>query len=282
MSADLHLHTRFSDGTFTPEELVAAAQQQELTALALTDHDTMEGCPATAAACAAAGIEFLPGIELTSEQNGRELHILGYGLAMHQAPLQQALAKFQAARQQRIRDIVARLKELNVTLDADAVLAQANCRAPGRPHVARALVTAGACATMDEAFERWLKQHRPAWVPKYRITAADAIELIHQAGGAAVLAHPALNRADPLIPGLVEAGLDGIECFHTQHSANVSRRYVALANRLGVLITGGSDCHGLNKGIPHIGTVRLPLVYFEKLKDRIAERRARLPSGSSS
>jgi len=167
-------------------------------------------------------------------------------------------------------------------LDADAVLAQANCRAPGRPHVARALVTAGACATMDEAFERWLKQHRPAWVPKYRITAADAIELIHQAGGAAVLAHPALNRADPLIPGLVEAGLDGIECFHTQHSANVSRRYVALANRLGVLITGGSDCHGLNKGIPHIGTVRLPLVYFEKLKDRIAERRARLPSGSSS
>ena len=145
----------------------------------------MGGCPATAAACAAAGIEFLPGIELTSEQNGRELHILGYGLAMHQAPLQQALAKFQAARQQRIRDIVARLKELNVTLDADAVLAQANCRAPGRPHVARALVTAGACATMDEAFERWLKQHRPAWVPKYRITAADAIELIHQAGGAA-------------------------------------------------------------------------------------------------
>lgn len=282
MSADLHLHTRFSDGTFTPEELVAAAQQQGLTALALTDHDTMEGCPATAAAGAAAGIEFLPGIELTSEQNGRELHILGYGLAMHQAPLQQALAKFQVVRQQRIRDMVARLNELNVTLDADAVLAQANCRAPGRPHVARALVTAGACATMDEAFERWLKQHRPAWVPKCRITAAAAIELIHQAGGAAVLAHPALNRADPLIPGLVEAGLDGIECFHTQHAANVSRRYVALANRLGVLITGGSDCHGLNKGIPHIGTVRLPLVYFEKLKDRIAERRARLPSGSSS
>lgn len=273
MFADLHLHTRFSDGTYTPEELVAQARKHGLAALALTDHDTVEGCPPAAAACAAAGIEFLAGAELTSEQDGQELHVLGYGMDVDNAPLQTALAKFQQVRQQRIRDIVARLNQLNVPLDADAVFALANCRAPGRPHVARALVAAGVCASLDEAFERFLKKHRPAWVPKFKITAPEAIALIHQANGVAVIAHPALNRADPLIPGLVDAGLDGIECFHTKHPPAASRRYLDLAARLGVLVTGGSDCHGMSKGKPLIGTMRLPFEYFEKLKARIAERR---------
>ncbi len=273
MFADLHLHTRFSDGTYTPEEVVAEARKHGLAAIALTDHDTVEGCASTAAACAAAGIEFLVGAELTAEQDGRELHILGYGMEATNPVLLQALTRFQNVRQQRIREIVARLNELGIALEAEAVFALANCRAPGRPHVARALVTAGACESLDEAFERFLKKHRPAWVPKFKMSAADAIELIHQAGGAAVLAHPALNRVDDLIPGMVAAGLDGIECYHTKHPPATRDRYLGMTNRLGALVTGGSDCHGMNKGKPLIGTVRLPYEYFEKLKTRIAERR---------
>src|SRR5207244_10386877 len=124
------------------------------------------------------------------------------------------VARFESVRQNRIREMVARLNELNVPLRAEAVFAIANCRSPGRPHVARALVQAGLCGSLDEAFERFLKANRPAWVPKCKISAADAINLIHRAGGVAVMAHPGLNHADDTIPGMVAAGLDGLECFH--------------------------------------------------------------------
>lgn len=274
MFADLHLHTRFSDGTNTPEELVAEACRHELAALALTDHDTVEGCAPTAVACSAAGIELLSGVELTAEHEDQELHLLGYGMDITNALLLAALAHFQEVRQERIREMVTRLNRFGVTLDAPAVFTLADCRAPGRPHVARALVEAGVCATVDEAFERFLKKHRPAWVPKFKISTADAIALVHQAGGAAVMAHPALNRLDEAIPELVELGLDGIECFHTKHAAATCAHYLRLAGQLGVLVTGGSDCHGLTKGKRLIGSVKLPYAYVEKLKARIAEIRS--------
>lgn len=272
MFADLHIHSRFSDGTYTPEEVVTAACGHGLSAIALTDHDTVEGCAPAAAACAAAGIEFLPGVELTAEQEGHELHLLGYGFDPNNTRLRAQLELFQSVRQQRIREIVARLNALNVPLEAETVFALANCRSPGRPHVARALVAAGVCDSLDVAFERFLKKHRPAWVPKIKVSASEALTLIHEAGGATVLAHPVLNRVDDLIPALVEAGLDGIECFHTKHSTAASQRYLEMADRLGVLVTGGSDCHGLNKGKPLIGTIRLPYLHFQQLKARVAAK----------
>jgi predicted metal-dependent phosphoesterase TrpH len=140
MFADLHLHTTFSDGTYSPEELVAHAQRQGLDALALTDHDTVEGCARTAVACKQAGIEFIPGTELTAEVDDRELHLLGYFIDTAHPSLLVDMAKFQAVRQNRIREIVARINELGIPLDAGAVFALANCRSPGRPHVGRALV----------------------------------------------------------------------------------------------------------------------------------------------
>jgi predicted metal-dependent phosphoesterase TrpH len=124
---------------------------------------------------------------------------------------------------------------------------------------------------MDEAFERFLKKDRPAWVPKFKISALDAIELIHRAGGLAVMAHPGLNRTDESIPKLVEAGLDGLECFHTKHNAATAEHYARMARELGLAITGGSDCHGLSKGKPLIGTIKLPYVYLEQLEARLAE-----------
>ena len=281
MFADLHLHTNFSDGTYSPEELVGHAKRHGFSAIAVTDHDTFEGCSRAAKACARAGIEFIPGAELTAEQDGNELHILGYCLDAENPTLADEIGKFQHVRQNRIREIVTRLNEKQVPLDVEAVFRLANCRAPGRPHVARALVAAGHCSSLDEAFERWLKKNRPAWVPKFKMTAAHAISLIQQAGGVAVLAHPGLNHSDEVIPDMVAAGLDGIECFHTKHSTTASEHYLEIADRFGLLVTGGSDCHGMNKGKPLIGTIKLPYAHVEMLKRRAAERMAVLARNSS-
>jgi 3',5'-nucleoside bisphosphate phosphatase len=269
--ADLHLHSHFSDGTYQPTEIAAHAQRCRLAAIALTDHDSVEGCEETARECAAAGIECIAGIELTAEQNENELHLLGYFIDIDNPTLLTRIARCQAVRQDRIREMVARLNRLKVPLTAEAVFALANCRAPGRPHVARALVKARLCSSLDEAFQRFLKRNRPAWVPKLKMSADEAIDLIHQAGGVAVLAHPGLNRTDSVIPGLVEAGVDGIECFHTKHSTVTSEHYLELADRYHLLVTGGSDCHGLSKGKPLIGTVRVPYEYVEALRARAAE-----------
>ncbi len=278
MFADLHLHTHFSDGTYTPEELVARAREQGLSAIALTDHDTVEGCPRAGQACLDAGIEFIPGTELTADYKGTELHILGYFLDMENGLLLREISKCQATRQDRIREMVLRLNQHRVPLRAERVFAIANCQSPGRPHVARALVEDGYCANMDEAFERFLKRSRPAWVPKRRISVADAIDLIHQAAGLAVMAHPGLNRTDDLIPAVVKAGLDGIECFHTKHSTATAERYLEIADRYKLLVTGGSDCHGMSKGRPLIGTIKLPYQHVELMKIAVARRREAPPS----
>ena len=273
--ADLHLHSHFSDGTFSPEELAGHGVRLGFAALALTDHDSVEGCARMTELCKAAGIVFIPGTELTAEHNDIEVHLLGYFVDMQNQKLLTEIAKFQVVRQNRIREMVARLNELNIPLKAEAVFALANCKSPGRPHVARALVKAGLVANSDEAFRRFLKKNRPAWVPKAKISALEAIELVHQAGGLAIMAHPGLNRTDDMIPALVDAGLDGIECFHTRHSTATSERYLEIADKFHLLVTGGSDCHGFSKGKPLIGTVKLPCDHVEKLKSRAEGRGTR-------
>jgi predicted metal-dependent phosphoesterase TrpH len=263
--ADLHLHTQFSDGTFTPEELVLHAQKNGLACIALTDHDTVEGCARAAAACAAVKMEFIPGAELTAEHAEIEVHILGYFLDIENQVLLDRIAQFQTVRQRRIHEMVGALNKLGVPLRVEAVFALANCKSPGRPHVARALVKEKLIGSLDEAFERFLKKGRPAWVPKTKMSALESVELIHQAGGLAVMAHPGLNRSDEIIPDLVGAGLDGIECFHTKHSTMMSERYLEIAEKFSLLVTGGSDCHGFSKSRPLIGTVKLPYEHVEKL-----------------
>ena len=277
--ADLHLHTHFSDGTFSPEELAGRGQRLGFAAMALTDHDSVEGCAPMAAACGAAGIEFITGTELTAEQDNIEVHLLGYFVDTQNKKLLLEIARFQAVRQNRIREMVVRLNQLNVPLEAETVFTLANCKSPGRPHVARALVKAGLCKSLDEAFERFLKKNRPAWVPKAKMSAREGVELIHQAGGLAVMAHPGLNRTDEIIPGLVDAGLDGIECFHTKHSTKTAERYLEIADKFNLLVTGGSDCHGFSKGKPLIGTIKLPYEHVEKLKSKAESRgsRAEIP-----
>ena len=274
MFADLHLHTNFSDGTYTPEELAAHGQRLGFRALALSDHDTIEGCVRMAAACAAHGVEFIPAAELTAELGGNELHLLGYFLDATNARLLVELAKFQDVRQNRIREMVAAIQKHGVPLREEAVFEVANCRSPGRPHVARALVQAGLCKSLDEAFERFLKKGKPAWVPKFKMSATVAIDLIHDAGGLAVMAHPGLNHCDELIPALAECGLDGLECYHTKHPWAVAEHYVKMAEQNRLLVTGGSDCHGLSKGRPLIGGIKLPYWRVEEMKKAVKKWQA--------
>ena len=270
--ADLHLHTNLSDGTFTPEELVVQAQKHALACISLTDHDTVEGCARAAAACGPAGIEFIPGTELTAEHDDIEVHLLGYFLDTHNRVLLAEISKFQAVRKQRIYEMVSRINELGLPLQVEAVFTLAYCESPGRPHVARTLVKAGLVRNLDEAFERFLKKGRPAWVPKSKMSARQGVDLIHQAGGLAVMAHPGLNRTDDIIPALVAAGLDGIECFHSKHSTAMSARYIEMAEKFDLLVTGGSDCHGFSKIRPLIGSVKIPYELVEKMKAKVAER----------
>jgi hypothetical protein len=278
-SADLHLHTNFSDGTFSPEELVLQAQNSGLACIALTDHDSVEGCARAAAACAAMNLEFIPGTELTAELNDTELHLLGFFLDTQNQKLLSKIAQCQTVRQNRIHEMVAAINKLGVPLAAETVFALANCKSPGRPHVARAMVKAGLVKNLDEAFERFLKKGRPAWVPKAKMSALEGIELIHQADGLAVMAHPGLNRTDEIIPALVDAGMDGIECFHPRHSMSMSEHYLEVAEKFDLLVTGGSDCHGFSKNKPLIGTVKLPYEYVAKLKSRLEGRESKAGSG---
>jgi predicted metal-dependent phosphoesterase TrpH len=221
-------------------------------------------------------MEFIPGAELTAEHDDTEVHILGYFLDTQNKVLLEKIGKFQAVRQNRIREMCDALNKLGIPLKAESVFALANCKSPGRPHVARALVKEKLIGNLDEAFEKYLKKGRPAWVPKTKMSALEGIELIHQADGLAVMAHPGLNRTDDIIPGLVKAGLDGIECFHTKHSTVMSERYLEIAEKYDLLVTGGSDCHGFSKKQPLIGTVKLPYEHVEKMKTASQNRKSEI------
>lgn len=266
--ADLHLHTHFSDGTYSPQELVEHAVEKGLSAIALTDHDTVDGCAATEAACQAKGIEFLWGAELTAHYQGVEFHLLGYGFDPTYQPLRTCLLQTQRERQNRIHRMVDKLNQAGVDLPVEEVFEIADCEAPGRPHIARALVRRGFCRSVDDAFERYLKKNRKGWAPKDVLPADKAVQILREAGGVSVLAHPGLNIPDRMIEGLVEVGIDGIECIHSRHSTRDIEHYMGFADRHELLVTGGSDCHGMNKGQPLIGSVTVPYEYVEQLRER--------------
>lgn len=269
---DLHLHTCFSDGSYAPAELVAAAQRAGLAAIAVTDHDTLTGIAAALDAGRAAGLEVIAGVEMTCRIDDIELHLLGYfiGDTWRCDALQRICEHATQIRDKRVDEFVAKLNELGIPLRREDVVACSDGGSFGRPHVAMALVRRNIVKTLDEAFERFLKRGRPAYVERYRMTIAEAIGHIKRAGGVAVLAHPGLNRIDSRIRELVDQGLDGLEVWHTRHSVSESARYLEMTRQLGLLATGGSDDHGPARGPALIGTVRVPYANLEALKARAA------------
>ncbi|MBM3890245.1 MAG: PHP domain-containing protein [Verrucomicrobia bacterium] len=277
-SADLHLHTRHSDGTFTSAEVVTHARTAELACISLTDHDTVAGLAEMTHLCDEAKIEFIPGIELTAHREDREVHILGY-FVRHEAPeFVEQIERFKQARAERIIEMISRLRKVGVELqEADLAAVADNGTALGRLHVARALLNRGFIQHLDEAFHRYIGRGRPAFVPKMHVGVAEATSLIHRFGGVAILAHPGISSVDSHLDHLFAEGLDGIEVWHSRHSPHQCEKYLAWARARGCLITGGSDCHGYAKAEVLIGGIRLDYSYVERLKefhDRLVSKTA--------
>jgi 3',5'-nucleoside bisphosphate phosphatase len=270
---DLHTHTTASDGRLTPDALVARAAAAGVTVLSVTDHDTTAGCAAASRAAAAAGIEFVPDIEITAIVSGADVHVLGYFIHAGFPTLETFLAKQRTLRVDRVREMVSRLAAHGIRLDADAILRPVLAdpdRTVGRPWIARALIEGGHVADGNEAFERWLDRGRPAFVPRAGATPEEVFALIHRAGGLASLAHPIHLGHDEWLPGYAAAGLDALEAYHSDHDHGTTRKYVALAERLGVAVTGGSDFHADDAHGPSApGRVSLPRDAFERFKARL-------------
>ena len=268
--ADLHLHTRYSDGTFTPRELVQQAANSGFAAIAVTDHDTLDAIPEALEAGKEFGVEVIPGVEITSRVETQELHMLGYlfGESWRDANLRAVLDHATRVRRQRIEQFVDKLNGLGVALTVQDVYACSDCGTVGRPHVAMALQKRGFVASVDEAFTRFLKRGKPAYVERYRMDAAETIGHVKRAGGVAVMAHPGLNSLDKRLREMVDQGLGGIEVWHTRHTAGQIKHYLEMAETLGVCATGGSDCHGPVRDGVLLGKIKLPYERVEALRQR--------------
>ncbi|HWH31700.1 MAG TPA: PHP domain-containing protein [Egibacteraceae bacterium] len=259
---DLHTHTVFSDGTTTPEDNAALAAAAGLDGVALTDHDTLDGWERMAAACEAAGVEFVPGVELSAEADGRSVHVLGYWVDPADPALRAECVRLRAERERRGRVMVERLAAHGTGVTWDEVAVIAGPAPVGRPHLASALVARGAARDIEHAFTRWLAEDGPVHEPKRALAPAAAVRLVVEAGGAAVLAHPASTFPGPALPDalldeLRACGLRGLEADHPAHDEASTRRWRDAAASRGLLVTGASDFHGGRKAV-RIGTRTTP------------------------
>ena len=270
---DLHAHSTASDGSKTPPAVVSAAHAAGLTAIALTDHDTMAGVTEAVEAGHRLGVRVVPGVELSAVYEDKEVHLLGLHIDRPSA-IDDALRAFRHTRLLRAEEIVAKLNTIGVPLSLQSVLDQAAGAAVGRPHIARALIHEGWARDSRDAFDRYLGAGRPAYVPKHRLSVADAIALVHDGGGLSVLAHPGADGRRELIERYIAWGLDGLEVRHPGHSAEDTARLGALAEFFRLVPSGGSDWHGASDGPRVLGAMRVPSSWLDAQDERLASRRA--------
>jgi predicted metal-dependent phosphoesterase TrpH len=268
---DLHLHTTASDGLFEPAALVDLAWRAGIRTMSVTDHDTTAALLEAERAAGASGIAFVTGIEITAVHDGRDVHVLGYFIDRDDAALAGFLEKQRADRVRRVEEMADRLAVMGKPVNREALLApRQSGRSLGRPMVAKALVQAGHVADTRQAFEQLIGEGRPAFIPRCGPSPADVIGIINRAGGLASLAHPGLLRRDELIPGMIDAGLTAVEAFHSEHDAPTTQRYLSLADRHGIFVSGGSDYHGdKERRKAAFGSVGLPADRFEQLRARV-------------
>lgn len=272
---ELHCHTTFSDGTLTPQQLVDRAAAKGVKALAITDHDTISGWDEARAAATPHSLEIVPGIELSTVYNGRSMHILGFYPDPNklQDPLQERIQ----GRHRRAQKMVDKLAELGFPIQLPSM---PGTMAPGRPHVAKALLAAGHVTSQQEAFQRFIGDSGPAYVPYEKFTAQEGIELLRECGAVPVWAHPYLFRGgivEEVLPELVKAGLMGVEVYHPHHSFSEERVLEELCQRYGLLMTGGSDYHGpqakSKPGDVDLNSLQLSLDLLEGVKQAAQELR---------
>ncbi len=248
---DLHVHSSYSDGSETPETLVAIAKAAHVRAIALTDHDNVYGIPDFLAACREAEFLGIAGIEVSANVESGTLHILGLGIDAGNEALRDALTEVLEGRDERNMRIVEKLQELGFNISYDEVLDVAGEDVVGRPHFAQVMVARGWVESVEEAFSRYLEKGQPAYVDRFRFQPEEAIALIRGAGGVPVMAHPLSVTEDfaelrQVVGKLTDAGLRGIEAYYNGHSPETTLECLRLAKRNGLLVTGGSDFHGQN------------------------------------
>lgn len=269
---DLHCHSTASDGALPPTAVVEEAQRKGLVALALTDHDTVAGIAEAREAGERLGVRIVAGVELSAVEHEVETHLLGLHLSDVQT-MEQRLIELRDMRRIRAERMVERLNVLGVPVTMEQVLANAAGGAIGRPHVARAVVAVGKAADLREAFDRYLGNGRPACVGKDRLTMTDAIRMVHDAGGIAVLAHPGEAATRARLTALASQGLDGCEVRHPSHSDEAIGRIGRLVDELGLLPSGGSDWHGTFDGWRTLGVMQVPMAWMERHEAHLAARR---------
>ncbi len=267
---DLHSHSTASDGQYAPAEVAARAASAGVVAWALTDHDTVAGQEAAAAAARAHGVRFVPGIELSVFLDRREIHVLGHFIDPSSKIMRDFEDMLADHRRGRVRRIVERLAAVGVPVTEEAIVGLSGGKTIGRPHVARALLEAGHVTTVKEAFDRYLGEGRPAYVGRYRLTAEEAVKLVRSAGGVATLAHPGVSKVNPgELSALRAIGFDGVESAHPDHPEEQAARFREAADRAGLVSTAGSDFHGeVVAPDRFLGSSRMPLGDLERLESR--------------
>ncbi len=282
---DLHTHTTHSDGSASPEELIARASSKGARSIAITDHDTVDAFGEARAAADRFGVEFVPGIEISADFSPGTMHILGYCIDGESPVMKEKLATLKNAREKRNPEIAGRLEGLGFDISYDEVVQLAGNKVVGRPHFASVLVKKGYVRNIQEAFDKLLKKGAPAYVEKARLSPGDSVELIHEAGGVAVLAHPyqlklsSYEAVDELVAELAALGLDGIEAIYSRHSPAQRASYSEIALRHHLLVTGGSDYHGSYTPdielVTGLGDLQVSYALLEALKARAKESQRR-------
>ena len=265
--ADLHIHTHYSDGSLSCAEVIQGAVQAGLSCISITDHDTIEGVGPAKREAQPFPLEVVPGIELSSEWEGKDIHILGYFLNCESDFLKSELEKIQHARIRRIQEMIQKLKSHGIdNISLEEVCALSQSKSVGRPHLASVLHKKGWVSSLRAAFDKYLGEDCPVYVPKYKQSPYQAIDLIRRSGGVAVLAPPVLTNKDELIAGFVDAGLKGLEVYYPNVSATTISYYENIARKYNLIMTGGSDAHGAVKDNTFIGKVKVSYEVVEQLR----------------
>jgi predicted metal-dependent phosphoesterase TrpH len=281
--ADLHIHTTASDGLMTPDEVVHWSKLKRLTAIGITDHDTVNGISPAVDASLKYGVEIVPGIELSTMFDDEEIHVLGYYIDYKARWFLNTLEKIQNSRYERAERIVNKLNGLGIDITLEQVKVKADNGAIGRPHIARAMIDKGYINNIKDAFKEFIGRGCPAYVERYKLSSEEAIDIIKRTGGISVLAHPGLIRNKANIGRIINLGIDGIEAYHSKHDDETVRDTLAIARSRNLLVTGGSDCHGMKfNNEPIIGNYTVDYKYVQILKDTAKKRIWRGNNGNQS